>query len=405
VLAGERALRRYGMVESLGHFRRAQRLLASVPEGRERDEFELRALLGIGEARFVVETPHGEDLVSAYDRAIALASKLGDDARLCDAIIGRKRWRLIRGDFRAAGEPKCEMLDVIERAGSPSQRATAFFLAGVVNLMRGRLADAKRRLDQARALDVEGDGAPVPNPAIAALAVSAQVAWLVGRSDEALRLARTAVELAETVRNPFELCAALYTLGNVHAWRGEHQLAEPFAKRALRMAEEERFALWQQRAASILLLVSAEASSANVDAGVDAWGGSRAGSTLHSLAIITRCIRSGETERAFAEIRSALALGEEVDERYVEPELHRLRGEILQASDKREAERAFTTAIEIARKQGSVSFELRATLSLYRHSEGQKRHQARVELRRLVSGLTEGLDTADVIEAQSISKD
>ena len=66
-------------------------------------------------------------------------------------------------------------------------------------------------------------------------------------------------------------------------------------------------------------------------------------------------------------IDEALATCDRLGYRAFEAELHRVRGEILLKRDPANpapAEDAFLTAIAVAKRQGTRSFELRATLSL-----------------------------------------
>jgi hypothetical protein len=75
----------------------------------------------------------------------------------------------------------------------------------------------------------------------------------------------------------------------------------------------------------------------------------------------------GDPDRAIAIIDEALATCDRLGYRAFEAELHRVRGEILlkrDPADPARAEDAFLTAIAVAKRQGTRSFELRATLSL-----------------------------------------
>jgi hypothetical protein len=101
-------------------------------------------------------------------------------------------------------------------------------------------------------------------------------------------------------------------------------------------------------------------------------------------------------------IVSTLATIEATDERWLEPEFHRLRGEVLRSrNEAAKAERSFATAIEIARKQGSRSLELRETLSLHTLASGVKKKRAREDIARLLTVITEGRDTPDLVEAEA----
>jgi predicted ATPase len=97
-----------------------------------------------------------------------------------------------------------------------------------------------------------------------------------------------------------------------------------------------------------------------------------------------------------------MGLIEETDERWAKSELLRVRGELLKPTDRQEAERSFTRAIEVARHQSSRSFELRAAMSLCRFHGGAKRKRTLDELRRVLDGFTEGFETGDLLDARAI---
>lgn len=80
-----------------------------------------------------------------------------------------------------------------------------------------------------------------------------------------------------------------------------------------------------------------------------------------------------------------------------------LKGEILSAlsPDYREAEICHKRAFDLAQQQGAKSVALRAATSLGRLWQQQRRrHEARDVLAPLYASFTEGLDTADLIEAK-----
>ncbi|HXN31488.1 MAG TPA: hypothetical protein VN894_06475, partial [Polyangiaceae bacterium] len=133
------------------------------------------------------------------------------------------------------------------------------------------------------------------------------------------------------------------------------------------------------------------------------WGLGAVGRTMHAMLFIAMCARLGRSERALEVIATTLATIERTGERWLEPELHRLRGEVLKArSDAKEAERSIEKAIEIARKQGSRSLELRATLSLQALVSGAKKKRARDDIAGLLEVITEGRDTPDLVEARAV---
>jgi predicted ATPase len=101
-----------------------------------------------------------------------------------------------------------------------------------------------------------------------------------------------------------------------------------------------------------------------------------------------------------------LTLAETTGERWYEPEMYHLKGELLlqQSSDNQvEAEACFHKALDLARSQQAKSFELRAATSLARLWQSQgKRDEARQVLGDVYGWFTEGFDTADLKDAKAL---
>src|SRR5260370_39753201 len=93
-------------------------------------------------------------------------------------------------------------------------------------------------------------------------------------------------------------------------------------------------------------------------------------------------------------------------ERMYEPELYRLKGELLVlggTANNAQVEESFRTAIDIAREQKARSWELRATTSLARLLAAHgKRDEARTTLAEIYNWFTEGFDTADLKDAKAL---
>jgi predicted ATPase len=92
--------------------------------------------------------------------------------------------------------------------------------------------------------------------------------------------------------------------------------------------------------------------------------------------------------------------------RWIEAELHRLRGELLLAlpePDQSEAEACFRQALAVASQQQAKFWELRAATSLARVWRDQgKRAEARDLLAPIYGWFTEGFDTADLKDAKAL---
>jgi predicted ATPase len=146
------------------------------------------------------------------------------------------------------------------------------------------------------------------------------------------------------------------------------------------------------------------------------------------------CGRSGQLEAGLGALEEALVAADEHAELFYAADLHRLKGELalqklvgmgfnsappaigkgpvggLGATDQlplqMEAEACFQRALDIARRQGAKSLELRAALSLSRLWRQQdKPCEARQLLADIYGWFTEGFETADLQEARELQQE
>jgi predicted ATPase len=116
--------------------------------------------------------------------------------------------------------------------------------------------------------------------------------------------------------------------------------------------------------------------------------------------------RAGQSGAGLELIERALERVSKTGERIWEAELYRIKGELLlieNAENQDQAEQCFRDAIEIAHRQKARSWELRATTSLARLLDQQRRRdEARAMLDEIYGWFTEGFDTADLIDAKAL---
>ena len=114
----------------------------------------------------------------------------------------------------------------------------------------------------------------------------------------------------------------------------------------------------------------------------------------------------GQPAAGLTVLTEALTLVDTTGERLWEPELYRLKGELLlqQSLDHQaEAESCFHQAIAIAQHQQTKSLALRAATSLARLWQQQgKRQEAHDLLASVYTWFTEGFTTADLQDAKAL---
>jgi predicted ATPase len=114
-------------------------------------------------------------------------------------------------------------------------------------------------------------------------------------------------------------------------------------------------------------------------------------------------IDSGPRREAEAALDKALSVAEDSRDLCHEAELHRLKGELAARHDGNDvAEANFHKSIEIAQRQQSRAFELRATTSLARlYQRLNRRKVAQVKLGAVLTSFTEGFATPDLKDARA----
>jgi predicted ATPase len=114
----------------------------------------------------------------------------------------------------------------------------------------------------------------------------------------------------------------------------------------------------------------------------------------------------GQADVGIALLNEALDTMAIIEDRWWEPELCRLKGDLLlacSADNQLEAEHCFRKALDVAQKQGAKSLELRAAIRLSRLWQQQgKRRAAHDLLAPVYQWFTEGFDTADLKDAKAL---
>ena len=127
--------------------------------------------------------------------------------------------------------------------------------------------------------------------------------------------------------------------------------------------------------------------------------------TAFALTLLAEaCNRLGRTTEGLSYLTEAEQIIETTNDAFAEAELHRVRGDLLNANgDVAGAELSYQQAIAIAKRQSAKMFELRASTSLARLWRDQgKREEARDLLAPVYGWFTEGFDTLDLKEAKAL---
>lgn len=127
--------------------------------------------------------------------------------------------------------------------------------------------------------------------------------------------------------------------------------------------------------------------------------------TVLDAMLADACAEAGQGAEALETLQAGLARIRASDAHGWEPELNRLRGDMLLAcgAPELEAQRCYARAIHVAEERESLSLQLRAAVSMSRLRTHQGRSaEGLAVLAAVYAHFTEGFDTVDLREASAI---
>ena len=243
----------------------------------------------------------------------------------------------------------------------------------------------------------------------------ARILWLQGFADEALRVVEHNVEEGRVIGHALSFCSVLGQGACPIAFlAGDFDAAARYGAMLLDHTEHHPIRLWQLWARCFNGMVMAKRG--NITAGLDVLRGEleQGGEAkflprfLLPLGELAACLgEAGEVAQGLAIVEDALTRCKTRDEGWYLAELLRIKGELILKGDGSEAaakaEEEFLSALDWARRQGALSWELRAATSLARLLNDQGRAADATALLQPVYGrFTEGFATADVKSAKAL---
>jgi TOMM system kinase/cyclase fusion protein len=416
--AGQSAVERSAHVEAISHLRQGLALLQTLPETRERVQREVDMHINLGASLIAIKGWAAPDVGETYTYARQLCAHLEDPYQLFPVLRGLWSYYLVRAELRTAHALSEQLLDVAQQAQDSAMLLVAHRALGATLFWRGVLASAQTHFAQGIALYdptqhrahtfLYGEDTGVVCRSHAVLAL-----WFLGYPDQGLAQSQEAVTLAQHIVHPPSLCYVLSFAAGLHQFRREGRAAQELAEATISLAKEQGFPTWMAHCSllhgwALAQQGQAQEGIAQIHQGLTAWRAT--GAELGRpgfLALLAEAYGiMGQPEAGLTALAEALTLAETTGERWYDPELYRLKGELLlqQSVDHQaDAETCFQQAISIAQNQQAKSLELRAATSLARLWQQQgKRQEAHDLLTPVYGWFTEGFNTADLQEARAL---
>jgi predicted ATPase/class 3 adenylate cyclase len=418
--AGERAAARLAFVEALGHVEAAMKLVAALPAGAERDEWELVFLVIEGPSRMALDGWDSAPARSLYEKARAVAERLGRPSEVFRSVWGL--WMGAHGSGRhlRAHELYREMFDLVKQDSEPEYLVQAHHAGSSQMVWEGHPRAALGHIElllSSYRVDVHGNLALLygaHDPGCCSLNMRALSLMMLGHIDQALAASAKAAELSEQLDHKPSIAQTMQFRAEFLIILNRWQDAEACVD--VCKALSEKFSLGNYLDYANLMQGWVGVQRGDVDAGVR-----QAEAALEAIRAVTSRrfhmpIRVGIVGRAKAaagDIDGALALFDAAydevpitGERWYEAELLRFRAEMLLALSKTklgEAERCLKEAIVVAQKQEAKFWELRASMALARLWAGNgRRTEAHALLAPVHGWFTEGRDSDDLKQSAAL---
>jgi hypothetical protein len=376
--AAVRAYDRRAYRDVIAYLEPALRLLDALADSAERarDELRLRRLFVTVLSQTAGYT--AEIVRENLTRVEALGRLLEDVPAQFDALSELCLLHANTGDLLRA-EAIGRELGVFAERLDRSAALQASFLRGAVALWRGQLGVAGRLLREALALPVSFEEAERPygvNPLVAARSFEGLRRWMTGDLTGARAIHQEGVTLAERNGRPFTLAHALTFHATLLVFDESWEQAGRLAARTLELSEDYGFPLWRGAALVILGRVRVEQGEAvrgladiNEGLGVLRDNRLRLSLPIRLGMLAGASLRVGEVEAGLAAADAALAQCRDTGGGFFEPEIWRLRGELILSRGRAvghdrsaailEADECFREARAVAHAQGASLIERR----------------------------------------------
>jgi class 3 adenylate cyclase/tetratricopeptide (TPR) repeat protein len=393
--AGKAAIALPAFDEAISHLGRAIALITPQLENSDTPPFERALALQVPLSMTLMARKGfgADETLEAFEKALVIADKVGETPMRYAILYGLWVGAGVRGQYPDALRTAEALVE--QTANSPNTPSMVFAnrVAGTSHYWMGNFAEAQRYLDVALA-----NYDPIAHVGLAnqfGLDVGVTVHifqainfLMLGQTRRAATHIEEAEDLAMSTGHFQTICTTLmHRAGWYSMVSGDRSDAERCWNKLVPIAQEHNLALWR-----ILTSVFAEL--------LEAYKGDK--SSIARYRKLDAAMTAGKFKQGVAHIRvdvarSALAMGlreeaaelammaqeiiDETDEAYALADLHRLQAAIAIAGDDTEtAEKYLVTAVDVARRQGSKLWELRAAIDLAGLWRDQERNAEAISL-------------------------
>jgi class 3 adenylate cyclase/tetratricopeptide (TPR) repeat protein/ABC-type lipoprotein export system ATPase subunit len=374
--AGNAAVDRSAQPEAVAHISNALRLFRMIGQRDDEGQRELSLLLQLGQAQFGAIGGGAPETIATFERAGLLATRLHDTTARVKAHYGQYVGQVLTGQLQQSSETAERVAAIARESGLEWIDMVAGRIESVVRYLMGDLTGGHEGVLRAMS---HGDhvAREVPpgfahNPIATIPPVLAHIEWATGNTKAAIDL------IDETIASLVRARADANSIGFALTWAALLGAFERDADRVHAAATHLRdhskrtggqfwghIGNWGLGTAE--LLRGNANGLALVRTGSDGFVAT--GALQHvpflKLSLVEGHALNGDMTEALGVLDEISDLIQRTDQRFYEPEMHRLRGVVLEKVGRtEEAVAAYENAVAVAEGQGSIPWRDRAAANL-----------------------------------------
>ena len=356
---------------------------------------------------------------TAWMRALGIANALGDAEYRLRAFRGLWASHITSGEYRSALQYAERFRDLAAGKPDSGDQLIGERMIGTVLHFLGDQPNARSRIEHMLAhYAAPGDRSHIIrfqyDQRVAGRADLALILWLQGFPEQAMQTAQSAVEDARAGDHALSVCYALSNAAcPVAISTGDLAAAQHWIEMLLDYSVRHSLKVWQARGrgyhgAVLIRRGDVAAGLQLLRSGIDELREAGFASRFTAfLAVLAEGLTAaGKFADAIVTVDEALARSERNEDRWCFAWLLRIKGELellKKTPNTAAAERHFQQALDWARRQGALSWELRAAVSLARlwYNQGNS-GAARELLAPIYRRFTEGFGTGDLLNAKNL---
>ena len=398
---------------------RVDRALAAIAAGAGRDERREMQLHAALAQSLIYSGGTASEIEAIGTKALEIAESRDDIEYQLRSLWGQWSFRIAGGQHRVALTLAQRFYALAAKRSDPNDRLIGKRMIGGAQYYLGDLLSARGHLERVLAHDV----APARkwqfvrfqvDPWASARAYLARILWLQGLPDQAMRTAESSVADARATNHAMSLGNALAVAAcPIALWAGDLTAAEHYVDMLLDHSTRHVLGRWGAFGRCYQGMLVIQRGDANTGlrllrAVFAEPAAAESAARLFAFLISAASGHAGQIADGLPAIEEAIIRSEHTEERWLIAELLRVKGELLLSRDAPRvvpavAEGPFRQALDWARRQGALSWELRAATSLARLWRDQGlSDDAITVLQPVYDRFTEGFGTVDLREAKAL---